>query len=266
MGRNPASLSAAGVRRERQVVTQLEDPSWHSKLERDWEVVVNTVSAASRDPEGYRASYIEGNRNLLEWCRQRSVQTFIYTSATSVYPQSHGDWVTEEEVPASGLSRNGCLLREAEEVVLENSTASATWIFRLAGIYGPGRHLYLDRLREGVREFAGDGSAILNLIHRDDAVKALLLATAFRGLSGSAILNLSDNHPTPKGEILGWLAGQLGISGARFNPEIEGIRSRGRSVSGNLPNRKVSNQKVRSFLGWFPQYASYREGYQALLL
>ena len=119
----------------RHVVADLHSRDWHGDLQGDWDVVINLVSSAGGGLDGYRLSYIEGNRSIREWAGTRQVDRFVYSSATSVYPQTDGNWVNEEDVPAiDNLSPNGAILRQAECDILDSGVFNESLILRLAPI------------------------------------------------------------------------------------------------------------------------------------
>ena len=225
--RNAESLAAvAAVPPERRIVSQLHDADWHARLSGEWDAAFNLVSSAGGGLDGYRISYLDGNRSIREWARSTGVGRLIYTSATSVYPQTDGSWVTERDVPVlEQLSPSGRLLREAELEVLQAATIPERVVVRLAGIYGPGRHLYLNRLRDGANALPGDGSAWLNLIYLADIVEALLLLLDTPMPSATEVVNLVDDLPARKQDIVDWLAAHLGLPGIPFDPELAGPRS-----------------------------------------
>jgi nucleoside-diphosphate-sugar epimerase len=265
--RNAESLArVAAVPRERRVVADLHARDWHARLPGPFDIAVNLVSSAGNGIDGYRLSYLEGNRSIREWAEYARTCRFLYTSATSVYPQSDGEWVVEEDVPELiHLSPSGQVLRQAELEVLRSGAFSQRVVARLAGIYGPGRHLYLDRLQQGAAALPGDGAAWLNLIHLEDIVTALMqLAEA--PLPGEAeVFNVVDDRPSRKQEIADWLAGQLGQPAVPFDPSLAGPRSARRKAGGALPDRRVSNRRIREVTGWRPAYPDFRAGYGAIL-
>ena len=265
--RNPDALAAVkAVPAERHIIADLHERDWHPRLDGQWDVAVNLVSSAGGGIDGYRISYLEGNRSIREWAAKADVARFLYSSATSVYPQTDGGWVAEEDVPdLDRLSQNGQVLRQAELEILDNTVFSRSYIVRLGGIYGPGRHLYLNRLREGATSIPGDGSAWLNLIYLQDIVSALMrLAGADLPVSVD-LFNLVDNEPARKQEIVDWLAGALSIPSIPFDPRQTGPRAIRRAAGSGLPNRRISNAKIRDILDWEPAYPDFRAGYGDIL-
>lgn len=234
--------------------------------------VLNTVSAASSDEDGYRRSYVEGNRRIVEWLRSAGpVEQFIYTSSTSVYSQTDGSVVTEEdagtvaETVASGYRSRQQILFQAEQLVLQAQTeglAGTAIVLRLAGLYGPQRHHILDQLRRGERDFAGPGDHYLNLIHRDDAAAAIQAVVRQKGNAPGGVYNLADGHPPTKQALTEWVAAQLGQPPPKFNAAQPGERNKRRMVSGGkLPHRIISAQKFCRIFNWQPGFGDYRQAY-----
>ncbi|MEX0330576.1 MAG: NAD-dependent epimerase/dehydratase family protein [Puniceicoccaceae bacterium] len=265
--RNPDALGAVdAVPEERRIIADLHEPDWHAELGGEWDIAINLVSSAGGGIEGYRLSYLEGNRSIRNWASKVDVGRFVYSSATSVYPQTDGQWISEDDVPRlDRLSENGRVLRQAELEILESEAFPRRYVARLGGIYGPGRHLYLNRLREGATSLPGDGLAWLNLIYLYDIVDALMqLAEA--ELPGCAdVFNVVDNEPARKQAIVDWLAESLAIPAIPFDPNQAGPRALRRSAGKGLPNRRISNRKIREVLGWEPAFPDFQAGYRDIL-
>ncbi len=265
--RNAASLQAvAAVPAHRRLVCDLHGPDWHGRLPGPWDAAVNLVSSAGGGLDGYRLSYLEGNRSILAWAERVPVERFIYTSATSVYPQVHGEWVGEDDVPAlECLSPTARVLRQAELEVLGAGVFARRVVARLAGIYGPGRHLYLDQLRAGASVLPGDGAGWLNLIYLKDIVDVLLMLLEAPLREPAGVFNVVDDAPARRQDIAEWLAARLGVAAVRFDPALEGPRSAQRAGPEGPPNRRVSNARLRGTLGWKPRFPDFRAGYADIL-
>ena len=256
-----AQLQALGL--SEVVVADLSDEAWHAQLSGSYAAVVNCVSSAGGGLEGYCKSYLDGQRSILKWAEGRGIQTYLYTSSTSVYPQDGGASV-DETADTSEAPPTGQVLCESERLLADaGDTFDAWYVLRLAGIYGPGRHYLLDLLRSGKSVIPGVGDYLLNLIHRDDVVTVICTALAHPQSETSGVYNVADNQPATKAELVEWLAEQLGQSPPRFDPEYVSPRLKRRG--GRMPSRRVSNLKLRQTLGWMPKYDDFRAGYQALL-
>ena len=205
-----------------------------------FDAVLHCASSSRGGAEAYRQVYLEGARNLLAAFRPAH---FVFSSSTSVYAQTDGSIVTEES-PAAPSRETGIILREAEDLVLQNGGCVA----RLAGLYGPGRSVLLRRFLTGEAVIEGDGARVVNQIHRDDAASALVQLLENRA---TGVYNVSDNSPLTQREVYSWLAGHFGKPVPPTGP-VNTERKRG------VTHKRVNNAKLRA-LGWSPRYPSFRE-------
>ncbi|MGO8678155.1 MAG: SDR family oxidoreductase [Limisphaerales bacterium] len=221
----------------------------------DW--VVNCVSSSGGGPEGYRAVYVQGMRNLLEWLAARPPRKFVYTSSTAVYGQSDGS-VVDELAPAEPLVETARVLVEAERLLIEaeRQRGFPAVIMRLAGIYGPGRGYWLKQYLSGEARIESGGGRILNMIHRDDAVGAVIAALR-KGRPGE-MYNAVDDEPVTQLGCYQWLATALGGALPPAASEVPGT-----STKRGLTNKRVSNRKLKDELGYTLRYPTFRQGYEA---
>lgn len=259
--RNQAKAAALEAKGVNVVVADLAKSDWHGRIAAGADYVVNCVSSGG--PEHYRTSYVDGMHSILTWAKKgpRPVGTLVYTSSTAVYPQGGGA-VVDETAEAPGSTPNGAIIRESE-LLLQSAPATAVkrhFILRLAGIYGPGRHHLLDQLRAGAAELGGCGDHRLNLVHRDDIVAAMLACLAAPAAIGSAVFNVADSAPAMRAEVVAWLSERLG----RPVPGLDGSPG-ARRGGAPMPDRIISNEKLRRTLGWQPRYADFRNGFESLL-
>ncbi|MBW7895559.1 MAG: NAD-dependent epimerase/dehydratase family protein [Opitutaceae bacterium] len=256
--RNPAKaadLQAEGICT---IVADLADESWHDQLPAEIDFVLNSVSSGGGGVEGYRRSYYEGMASILKWAAQAKVGTCVYTSSTSVYPQGDGATVDETAPLGEPADERTQWLIKTEALLRESTAVGRSFILRLAGIYGPGRHHVLDQIRAG-GALPGNGEHRLNLIHRDDAAAAVWTAFGAAPEVGSAVYNVADDHPVAKAAFATWVAAQLGQDAPQFDPTLP---SRRRRV---VPDRVIRNAKIKQELGWQPRYPDYRAGYTEIL-
>ena len=260
--RNAAKAAALRARGIEVVVADLAAHDWHAQLPAGADFVANTVSAAAPTPEGYRASYVEGMKSILAWAERGRIGTLIYTSSTGVYPQGGGARV-DETASTDGASPTGRVLVEAEQLLRAAPTnaVARSFVLRCAGIYGPGRHYLLNALRAGQTRFSGEPNFRMNLVHRDDIVAAALAGFAAPAQIASEVFNLSDGAPATRGELVGWLAAQLGLPAPVFEGALPSARKGGEVT----PDRIIVAEKIRRTFGWTPQFADFRAGYAALL-
>lgn len=182
------------------------------------EVVLYAVGFDRTSESSKRAVYVDGLRNVLAEIAPRC-RRFLYVSSTSVYGQNGGELV-DEGSSTEPQEENGRICLDAEAIVwhfLDRDKCSPEQraiILRLAGIYGPGRLLTrIEQLRRG-EPLSGNPEAWLNLIHVDDAVRAVLAAEQ-RGESGATYL-VSDDRPLRRAEYYAVLAASVGAPTPRF--------------------------------------------------
>lgn len=262
--RNPATAARLREMGVSEVVeAELASDAWHARLTLPYVAVVNCVSSAGGGVAGYRRSYLEGQRSILNWAKGRDIESFLYTSSTSVYPQDGGLSV-DETADTSGAPETGQVLLESERLLADAAALFERWyVLRLAGIYGPGRHYLLDLLKAGGGPIPGRGDYTLNMIHRDDVVAAICAALSSDCRGRSGVYNIVDDQPDNKAVVLNWLSAELGLVAPRFDPEH--ISPRLQRRGGRMPDRKILNHNAKAELGWEPLYPSFRQGYRAIL-
>lgn len=221
----------------------------------DW--VVNTVSSSRGGADEYRTVYLEGTRHLVDWLSANPPKKFVYTSSTSVYGQTDGSLV-KEDAPTEPASETARILVETEKLLLEAARQKRmpAVILRVAGIYGPGRgHLFLQYLRNEAR-IAGKGDRLINMVHRDDVVGAIIAALK-NGRPGE-VYNVVDDEPVAQVHFFRWLSETLGKNMPPFATEEDTAR-RKRA----LTQKKVSNRRLKMELGYPFKYPTFRQGYTA---
>jgi len=209
--------------------------------------IVISPAPSGRDESSYRQIYLEGIGNFLKALSKNPRPLLvIYLSSTGVWKDQGGRWI-DETVPADADAKRSQILAEAEKQVLNSGFPAI--VFRLAGIYGPGRNR-LDAIQKGSWPEAGhDG--YMNLIHRDDIVAAVHLLFK-KGTAGEMYLGV-DDEPVLRSEYYAWLCSKL-----NRNPENYFIKNK--AVFG----KRCSNQKIKQ-LGYVFKYPTFREGYQVWL-
>lgn len=180
-----------------------------------------------------------------------------YLSTTGVYGDTGGAWV-DETAPVAPLTERA-KRRVAAEAAWQ-ALVPAAHVFRLAGIYGPGRST-LDQVRAGTaRRIVKPGQAF-SRIHVAD-IAAALEASIDRPDPG-AIYNLCDDEPAPSAEVVAFACGLLGVEPP---PEIPFATAKLSEMASSFygENRRVSNARVKRALGLQLLYPTYREGLRAL--
>jgi nucleoside-diphosphate-sugar epimerase len=225
-----------------------------------FDVIIYCVSSRGGKEEQYRHLYFEGARNLL---RAFPTATLLFTSSTSVYPQTDGS-VVDESSPAEPSHEKGKILRETENQVL----AAGGIVARLGGIHGPRRSFFVSRFL-AAETLPERSDRFINQVHRDDIVSALVLLAERRAECGGKIFNVVGDQSITAKEAYAWLSARLNKSGAAFAPgaregESAGAESAKLALGGDIARRKrgesnkqVSNRKLRA-LGWQPRYPTFQ--------
>ncbi|EDY84219.1 NAD dependent epimerase/dehydratase family [Verrucomicrobiia bacterium DG1235] len=244
----------------------VDEAGWHEFAGSEVDFVVNCVSSAGGGLAGYRQSYIGGNESLCKWAEQSGFEgRAIYTSSVSVYGDAGGDWV-DEDSDCDPSNERGSLVRESEAVFLDGLWKGTGVVLRLAGLYGPGRHIMLNRLKEGPGELPGWGDYYLNLVRIEDVVSAVRACLEAVALT-EGIYTVVDDEPALKQDMVEWLAGTLGTPVPEFSGRADssGRASRRLGETGRPANRRISNAKLKRAVEWKPYFASFREGFSDLL-
>ena len=252
-----ADFKAAGITPLTADITKAEQLA---QLPDGYDWVVNCVSASGGGAAEYREVYLQGTRNLIEWLGAAPPKKFVYTSSTSVYGQDDGSLVKESSSTEPAVE-TGKILVETEQVLLAAARERKfpAVILRLAGIYGPDRGFWFKQYLSNEARIEGNGSRILNMIHRDDVV-GVIIAVLKSGRPGE-VYNAVDDEPVSQLGFFQWLSGPLGKELPPAAPEdAEGVCKRG------VTNKKVSNRRLKMELGYQFKYPTFRQGYTAELI
>lgn len=184
-----------------------------------------------------------------------------YLSTIGVYGDQQGAWIDETTPPAPRSARSRIRV-EAESAWLELGvrTGKAVQVFRLSGIYGPGRNPIV-KLREGRSQRIVKAGQVFNRIHVDD-IATTLLASLDRPRAG-AVYNVTDDEPTPPQTVTEHAAALTGLPlPPAIDFETADLSPMARSFYGE--NKRVRNRLIREELGVALAYPTYREGLAAL--
>jgi nucleoside-diphosphate-sugar epimerase len=187
-----------------------------------------------------------------------------YLSTTGVYGDRAGAWVDEDTVP-SPMSDHGRRRVQAEQGWRRLADRHAVDLFRLAGIYGPGRSAF-DDLRAGTARRVARPGHSFGRIHRDDIVRAVMAAVRPDRASGVRVLHLADDEPAESADVVAEAARLLGVAApdcVPFERAVATMSPMARSFWAE--HRKVSSQRTQQMLGLRWLYPSYREGLRAIL-
>ena len=175
-----------------------------------------------------------------------------YFSSTGVYGDTGGAWV-DESAPVKGRRP-------------DRNAADAAWqalrgdvrVFRLPGIYGPGRSI-LDRIREGRAHRIALPDQVFSRIHVDDIAGGIIAS-----LGGPAgVYNLADDEPCHQNRLVEWGCAMLRAP----LPPLQTLEQAGLSPAARAfyaENRRVANSKAKRLLAWYLRYPTFREGLASL--
>lgn len=185
-----------------------------------------------------------------------------YLSTTGVYGDRHGGWVTEASRLAAqsveGARRVGA---ERDWLDVGRGMGLTVTIFRLPGIYGPGRSAF-DRLRAGAARRISAPGQVFSRIHVEDLAAGLEASIARPRAGGT--YNLCDDEPAPNSDVIAYAARLLGVEPP---PEIllADANLSPAALRFYAESKRVSNALAKAELGWRPEYPTYREGLAAVL-
>ena len=193
-----------------------------------------------------------------------------YLSSTVVYGDRGGGWVDETTPPAPSSARGERRVAAERAWTALARDRYALDLFRLAGIYGPGRSI-LDELRAGRARRIDQPGHGFGRIHRNDIVRAVLAAMApLTPPSWPAVprvLNLTDDLPAEAADVAAYAAALLGLPVPPLVPFAQAYAAMSPMArSFWAENRKVSSRATQAALGITWQYPSYREGLAAILV
>lgn len=185
-----------------------------------------------------------------------------YLSTTGVYGDAAGGWVDEETPAAPGQARSVARLA-AEQGWLALQPSLPVHVFRLPGIYGPGRSV-IDELRAGTARRIVKPGQFFSRIHVDDIVAGLCASMA--APNPGRIYNLADDEPAPSSEVVAHAAALLGMvpppeqAFADIAPTLSPM-----ARSFYAENRRVRNERMKKELNVRLTYPTYREGLAGIL-
>ncbi|MEM1430424.1 MAG: SDR family oxidoreductase [Pseudomonadota bacterium] len=186
-----------------------------------------------------------------------------YLSTTGVYGDHAGAWVDEDTALTPATERGQ--RRVEAEAAWRTIAADAGWplhIFRLAGIYGPGRGPF-EKVRRGEARRIVKPGQVFSRIHVDD-IAQIVAASMAAPVPGGRAYNLCDDDPAPPQDVLAHAAALLGLPPP---PEVpfEAAELSPMARSFYAESKRVRNDRIKAELGVKLRYPTYREGLRALL-
>ncbi|MTH34710.1 NAD-dependent epimerase/dehydratase family protein [Paracoccus limosus] len=185
-----------------------------------------------------------------------------YLSTTGVYGDHQGGWVDEETAltPSTRRGRER-VAAEAEWQALASAHGLPLHIFRLAGIYGPGRGPFA-KVRAGTARRIVKPGQVFSRIHAEDIARALL--ASIHAPRAGAIYNLCDDDPAPPEDVIAHAAELLGLPlPPAENYATAEMTPMARSFYAE--SKRVSNRRMKQELGVVLRYPDYRRGLAAML-
>ncbi len=185
-----------------------------------------------------------------------------YLSTTGVYGDRGGGWVDETaQLLPTGERGRRRVAAEQGWLSLWHDRGVPVHIFRLAGIYGPGRSVF-DALRAGTAKRVDKPGQIFSRIHVED-VASVLIASMSR-LRPGAVYNICDDDPAPPEAAVAHAATLLRLQPPPLVPiEAAGLSPMARSFYDD--NKRVSNRLIKTELGVSLRYPHFRAGLAAIL-
>ncbi len=185
-----------------------------------------------------------------------------YLSTTGVYGDRDGRWAFESS-PLAARSPEAARRVSAERDWLDvgRGMGLTVQIFRLPGIYGPGRSA-LDRIADASGRNIVKPGQVFSRIHVDDIAGGLAASLARPRPGG--IYNLTDDEPAPSHVVNAWAARLLGLEPPALTVwDPDSLPPAARRFWSE--NKRVSNALAKAELGWLPAFPTYREGLAAIL-
>lgn len=194
----------------------------------------------------------EGSDPVLERYGDALARPWLgYLSSTGVYGDTGGAWV-DETAPVGGGRRSARAEADGEWL------ARGARVFRLPGIYGPGRSA-LDRVRAGKAHRIDLPGQVFSRIHVADIAAGVLAALG----APAGAYNLADDLPCDQNAVIEEASRLLGLAPPPLLT-LEQARLSPMARAFYAENRRVANGKARRVLGWAPRHPTYREGLRAI--
>jgi nucleoside-diphosphate-sugar epimerase len=221
--------------------------------------VTHIVSSVPPDDDGDPVLRAHGQRIAAQSSR---LQHVAYLSTTGVYGDHRGAW-TDEETPLTPNTPRGQRRLAAEQawLALQRDHGVPVHLFRLAGIYGPGRNALLN-VRAGTAQRIIKPGQVFSRIHVDD-IAGVVRASMARPHPGRAY-NVADDEPCPPQDVIAHAAMLLGLPVPPDVPfEMAELSPMQRSFYAD--SKRVSNRRAKDELHYRFRHPTYRDGLLALM-
>lgn len=230
-----------------------EEPAIRAEIARADAILISAGPDAEGDP---------ALRDFADALAAAPARWLGYLSTTGVYGDHQGGWV-DETTPLTPATRRGQqrVAAEAAWQALAAAHGLPLHIFRLAGIYGPGRGPF-QKLREGTARRIVKPGQVFSRIHAEDIAQTL--AASIARPNPGAIYNLCDDDPAPPEAVIAHAAALLGVpvppaedyATAEMTPMARSFYAE---------SKRVANDRIKRELGVELRHPDYRSGLTALL-
>jgi len=194
--------------------------------------------------------------------RSRPIQWIGYLSTNGVYGDHDGAWVDEaSELRGSSPRAGRRIAAEDAWRTFAKTTSVPLVIFRLPGIYGPGRSA-IDSVRAGKAKRIHKPGQVFSRMHVDDIAAAIAASIAKPDASG--LFNLADDEPAPPQDVIEYACDLLNVEPPPLTP-IDDANLSEMAKSFYADNKRVSNKRMKEALGVTLRYPTYRDGLTAIL-
>ncbi len=226
------------------------DKPLHQAISEATHLLVSAAPGESGDPVLRQLASLVAGAPCVAWIG--------YLSTVGVYGDHQGAWVDEEtQVKPTSVRSRQRVAAENAWLDFAASSGRSVQIFRLAGIYGPGRSA-IDNLRAGTARRIIKPGQVFNRIHVDDIAGTLAAAIA-KPAAEHTIYNVTDNEPAPPQDVVEYAAKLLGLPVPPDIPFAEApLSPMGLSFYGE--NKRVANKRIKYDLDYELRYPTYREG------
>ena len=230
-----------------------EEPAIRAEIARADAILISAGPDAEGDP---------ALRDFADALAAAPARWLGYLSTTGVYGDHQGGWV-DETTPLTPATRRGQqrVAAEAAWQALAAAHGLPLHIFRLAGIYGPGRGP-VQKLREGTARRIVKPGQVFSRIHAEDIAQTL--AASIARPNPGAIYNLCDDDPAPPEAVIAHAAELLGV---RVPPAEDYATAEMTPMARSFyaESKRVANDRIKRELGVDLRHPDYRSGLKALL-
>lgn len=264
--RNPARMAAIAATGAEPVLWSADGLSPDRLAEAEAILISAGPVPSGGDASGYNASGdAESGCPALPLLQSgpppKALRWIGYLSTNGVYGDHDGAWVDEwAPLKASSPRAKARIRAEADWTAWAHAYEAPLVIFRLPGIYGPGRSAF-DAVRAGRAQRILKEGQVFSRAHVDDIAAAL--EASINDPKAGGLFNIADDEPAPPQDVIAFACELLGAPAPPLVPIAEAeLSDMARSFYDD--NKRVSNALARARLGFSPQFPTYREGLRAI--